>query len=322
MFVLAMGLLALVHATGRARWARHWPLVFMGLAGFMLVRNDPGSWPLGPLGFWESMLYPEVLQHRIFVLLVIAFGVFEWLIRTDRVRFKGAALIFPLLCSVGGGLLLTHSHAGLNLKEEYLVEVTHVPLGLLAIITGWGRWLELRLPPASRRLPGLIWPLALPLFGVPPLLSREGCPALPSRRAPRARWGAARHSGRPERPGGGAPLHRGSPLGARHRALLPRRARRAVRHAGLALCLLARQRSVPGARGIAPCRGSVQHDHADRRGWRRGRQGLAAPRLRAARRDARVRDRREDHDHLGSGRLLFRGRGAGVAHGTGRHGAP
>jgi len=172
-FVLVMGLLALVHATGRARWARHWPLVFLGLAGFLLVRNDPGAWPLGPLGFWESMRYPEVLQHRIFVLLVIAFGIFEWLVRTDRVHLHGAALVFPLLCAVGGGLLLTHSHAGLNLKQEYLIEVTHVPLGVLAMVTGWSRWLELRLPPSAGRLPGRIWPIAFSLIGVALILYRE-----------------------------------------------------------------------------------------------------------------------------------------------------
>jgi putative copper resistance protein D len=172
-FVLVMGLLALVHASGRARWARHWPLVFLGLAGFLLVRNDPGAWPLGPLGFWESMQYPEVLQHRIFVVLVIAFGVFEWLVRTDRVRLHGAALVFPLLCAVGGGLLLTHSHAGLNLKEEYLIEVTHVPLGILAMMTGWSRWLELRLPEPSSRLAGRIWPIAFTLIGVALILYRE-----------------------------------------------------------------------------------------------------------------------------------------------------
>jgi copper resistance protein D len=172
-FVLVMGLLALVHATGRARWARHWPLVFLGLAGFLLVRNDPGAWPLGPLGFWESMRYPEVLQHRIFVLLVIAFGIFEWLVRTDRVRLHGAALVFPLLCAVGGGLLLTHSHAGLNLKQEYLIEITHVPLGVLAMISGWSRWLELRLPAPSGRLAGRIWPVAFTLVGVSLILYRE-----------------------------------------------------------------------------------------------------------------------------------------------------
>jgi putative copper resistance protein D len=172
-FVVAMGLLALVHATGRVRWARHWPLVFLGLAGFLLVRNDPGAWPLGPLGFWESMRYPEVLQHRIFILLVIAFGIFEWLVRTDRVRLHGAALVFPLLCAVGGGLLLTHSHAGLNLKQEYLIEVTHVPLGVLAMVTGWSRWLELRLLPSASRLPGRIWPIAFTLIGVVLILYRE-----------------------------------------------------------------------------------------------------------------------------------------------------
>jgi copper resistance protein D len=172
-FVLVMGLLALVHATGHARWARHWPLVFLGLAGFLLVRNDPGAWPLGPLGFWESMRYPEVLQHRIFVLLVIAFGIFEWLVRTDRVRLHGAALVFPLLCAVGGGLLLTHSHAGLNLKQEYLIEVTHVPLGVLAMVTGWSRWLELRLTGSSGRLAGRVWPIAFTLIGVSLILYRE-----------------------------------------------------------------------------------------------------------------------------------------------------
>jgi len=173
LFVLGMGGLAALHATGRARWARHWPLVFLGLAGFLLVRNDPGAWPLGPLGFWESMRYPEVLQHRFFVLLVVAFGVFEWLVRTGRQRARGAALIFPFLCAVGGGLLLTHSHAGLNLKEEFLIEVTHVPLGVLAIVAGWTRWLELRLPPPADRLPSQLWPLAFTLVGVVLVLYRE-----------------------------------------------------------------------------------------------------------------------------------------------------
>lgn len=173
LFVLGMGGLAAVHATGRAGWARHWPLVFLGLAGFLLVRNDPGAWPLGPLGFWESMLYPEVLQHRFFVVIVVAFGVFEWLVRTGRLRAQGAALVFPLLCAVGGGLLLTHSHAGLNLKEEFLIEVTHVPLGVLAMIAGWTRWLELRLPAPAGRLPSCLWPLAFTLVGVVLVLYRE-----------------------------------------------------------------------------------------------------------------------------------------------------
>ena len=171
-FVLAMGLLAVCQAGG-ARRARHWPLLFLGLAAFLLIRNDPGSWPLGPQGFWEGWAYPEVLQHRIFVLLVVAFGIFEWAVRTGRLRRPGWALIFPVLCAVGGGLLLTHSHASLNLKDEYLIEVTHAPLGVLAMIAGWARWLELRAPPPDGRIPSRIWPVAFALIGVLLILYRE-----------------------------------------------------------------------------------------------------------------------------------------------------
>ena len=173
LLVLAMGLLALLHRTGRVPWARHWPLMFLGLAAFMLVRNDPGAWPLGPMGFWESWAVPSVLQHRVFVLLVVAFGVFEWMVRTGRLASRRCALVFPLLCAVGGSLLLTHSHASLNLKDEFLIEVTHVPLGVLAVLVGWTRWLELRLPPGEGRLPGRLWAAGLSMIGVLLILYRE-----------------------------------------------------------------------------------------------------------------------------------------------------
>src|SRR5256886_8494645 len=84
LFVLLMGVLAVLHATGRAGWARHWPLVFLGMAAFMLVRNDPGAWPIGPQGFWASMAEPTVFQHRLFMLLVGLFGLFARSGRTGR----------------------------------------------------------------------------------------------------------------------------------------------------------------------------------------------------------------------------------------------
>lgn len=173
LFVLLMGSLAVLHVSGLARWARHWPLVLLGLAGFMLVRNDPGAWPLGPQGFWASMAEPTVLQHRAFVLLVVLFGLFEWMVRAHRLQSSRWALVFPLLCAVGGGLLLTHSHASLNLKSEFLLEVTHAPLGVLGVVIGWARWLELRLAAPDDRLPGRVWATGLTVFGVLLLLYRE-----------------------------------------------------------------------------------------------------------------------------------------------------
>jgi putative copper resistance protein D len=173
LFVLAMGVLALMHRTGRAGWARHWPLIFLGLAVFLFLRSDPGSWPIGPYGFWESMLFPEVLQHRVFILFVVAFGIFEWMVRTGRLASPACAMVFPLLCAVGGALLLTHSHASQNLKSEFLIEVTHAPLGVFGLAVGWARWLELRLTPGDDRLLGRMWAGALVAVGLLLVFYRE-----------------------------------------------------------------------------------------------------------------------------------------------------
>jgi putative copper resistance protein D len=173
LFVLLMGLLAILDRTGRVGWARHWPLTLLGLATFIFVRADPRAWPLGPASFWESMRLPDVLQHRLAGLLVVALAVFEWLVRNGHLIAPRWRLVFPLLSATGGALLLTHSHAMVNLKAEFLAEVSHAPLGLLAVFVGWGRWLELRLPPSDARLPGRIWTVCLFLIGALLLVYRE-----------------------------------------------------------------------------------------------------------------------------------------------------
>ncbi len=172
LFVVTMGVLAMLERLG-VRGARHWPLVFLGLATFLFVRNDPRAWPLGPAGFWESLTLPDVLQHRTFVLLIVAFAFFEWMVRTGRLPTRPWAYVFPLLCAVGGGLLLTHSHAMFNLKEEFLTEVTHAPLGILGAFAGWGRWLELRLPETGR-WPAWTWRACFTAVGLLLLFYREG----------------------------------------------------------------------------------------------------------------------------------------------------
>lgn len=172
-FVFTMGVLALLNQTGRVPWARHWPLGFLGLAAFLVFRSDPRAWPLGPAGFWESMVLPDVLQHRVAVLLIVALALFEWMVRSGRLTRLRWRLVFPLLCATGGALLLTHSHAMFNLKAEFLAEVSHAPMGLLGVIVGWGRWLEVRLPAADGRIPGWIWTGGLTATGLILLVYRE-----------------------------------------------------------------------------------------------------------------------------------------------------
>jgi putative copper resistance protein D len=164
--VLLIGLLALGERSGVAPWARHWPLLFVGLAAFLLFRSDPEVWPLGDIGFFESLRDPEVVQHRVFVILIAGFGIFEWCVRTGRIQSQRPALIFPLITAVAGALLLTHSHALANIKDQLLIEVTHTPLALCGITAGWARWLEIRLKPPASRIAGWIWPIAFALVGL------------------------------------------------------------------------------------------------------------------------------------------------------------
>ena len=171
-FVLAMGVAAIVHRAGVPR-ARHWPLLLVALGTFLFVRNDPEVWPLGPIGFWTSLAQPEIVQHRAFMMLAIAFGIFEWAVRSGRLAPRPWAFVFPSLCALGGALLLTHSHAVLDLKEAFLMEVTHAPIGVLGVFAGWARWLELRLP-AAAPLAGRLWPACLAAIGIVLLLYREG----------------------------------------------------------------------------------------------------------------------------------------------------
>jgi putative copper resistance protein D len=171
--VLLIGMLALGERSGIAPWARHWPLLFVGLAVFLLFRSDPEVWPLGDIGFFASFRDPEVAQHRVFVALIAGFGIFEWCVRTGRIHAPRAALVFPLITAVAGALLLTHQHALSNVKDQMLIEVTHAPLAVFGITAGWARWLELRLDPPGNRIAGWIWPIAFVLVGALLLIYHE-----------------------------------------------------------------------------------------------------------------------------------------------------
>jgi copper resistance protein D len=173
--VLAMGLLALVAQAAKSSWARNWPLVFFGLSAFLFLRSDPETWPLGPIGFWATLADPEVLLHRFFALLVIALAIFEWRVQTERATSSYARLAFPLLIAVSGALLLTHSHSLGNIKEEVLAELSHIPLAIFAVMAGWARWLELRLPVdnPTRGILARLWPISIAMIGVILLNYRE-----------------------------------------------------------------------------------------------------------------------------------------------------
>jgi len=173
--VLSVGLLALLAQASKISWARNWPLLFLGLSVFLFLRSDPEVWPLGPNGFWVTLADPEVLLHRIFAGLVVALAVFEWRVQTGRAASSNMRLVFPALVAASGALLFTHSHALGNIKEEVLAELSHIPLAILAVMAGWSRWLELRLPTENRTrsLAARVWPVCISLIGLLLLNYRE-----------------------------------------------------------------------------------------------------------------------------------------------------
>jgi copper resistance protein D len=174
LIVLVAGLLALISRHRLMRWARFWPLSFVGLAIFILLRADPENWPLGPRPFWESFSAPDVLQHRFGALLIVVFAAFECAVQAGKLRARWATYVFPGMCVVGAAMLLTHEHSARDIKEALLAEMSHTPIALFGVTAGWARWLELRLPRSRMStVAGYLPPLCLSMVGLILLNYRE-----------------------------------------------------------------------------------------------------------------------------------------------------
>ena len=82
--------------------------------------------------------------------------------------------VFPVVAIWSGVLLLAHAHEVSDGKSAFFMELSHLTLGLVSLLAGWSRWLELRLPPVESGGPGRIWGPALAVFGLLLVLYREG----------------------------------------------------------------------------------------------------------------------------------------------------
>ena len=172
-FVLVMGVLATLERTGRAPWARHWPLLIIVLAGFTAWNMDPEGWQTGTVSFWTQLRDPEVVQHRLLLVLTALFGLAEWRVRSGRHPDSPLRYVFPVVCLGSAVLLMSHVHLVNNVKSGFFMEVSHLPMGLLSLLAGWARWLELRLPREGSVRAGRVWGPALLAFGLVLVLYRE-----------------------------------------------------------------------------------------------------------------------------------------------------
>lgn len=173
-FVVLMGFFALLERHRQtASAARHWPLLFLLLGGILVVRADETAWPLGPIGFFESLRDPQIVQHKVIVVLIATFAIFEWQVRRGRFKSDWPAFVFPITTGAAAAFLLTH-YGHTEGKDEVLVAISHTPIALLGVVSASARWLEIRLSDTSAgRIAGYVWPMAFILSGLLLLLYRE-----------------------------------------------------------------------------------------------------------------------------------------------------
>ena len=112
-FVLLIGILALLESRLAERFGvvRYLWFFFFFIPGiYLLFFSDPESWPLGE----QTLHYVvtqnmQVLQHKIFSLLLLGLSVVEYLRIRNRLRGLWTAFLFPALAGAGAALLLFHS---------------------------------------------------------------------------------------------------------------------------------------------------------------------------------------------------------------------
>ena len=164
--ILLLATLAFLDCMRWAHWARHWPILFVAFSVLVVIFANPDHWPLGPISFTDSLKDAEVVQHWLAGWVIFGLGWFEWLARQGKLGKPNLRFLFPFLCIVGGLILLTHSHNLSELRTEFMTQSTHVVMGMLGIIIGCARWLELRLSPPYNRLAGLFSITAITLVGL------------------------------------------------------------------------------------------------------------------------------------------------------------
>jgi len=172
--VIMTGLLALLANSRRLRpITRHWPLLLLGLAAYLVVTADEEAWPLGQIGFFDSLTIPQIAQHKLMIALIAGFAICEWGVQSNKFKVEWPSFVFPLTMAAAAAFLLTHyGHTGR--KEEVFIEISHTPIALLGVIVASARWLELRIAPTSvSRLAAIVWPVALIAAGAFLLLYRE-----------------------------------------------------------------------------------------------------------------------------------------------------
>lgn len=173
-FLILAGLFILGEIVWKNRFAvtRYaWALCFLLSGIFLMVFSDTELWPFGPKPWFHGVITnPEVIQHKVFAIVLLALGCIELARARDRLKAKWMAWAFPVVAASGSVLLLFHSHGAGGHTPEHMAIMAHIQTEHLSFaITGFGIALASGLAEIRSRWQTIftrIWPTLLIVLGV------------------------------------------------------------------------------------------------------------------------------------------------------------
>ncbi len=156
--VILIGFAELAGALGWSRmtWTPHLLPAAMTIGGlFLLIWSDHEAWPIGRLTFAQTFLGGdhEILQHKIYALLLITLGLLEWRRRGGQLRHWAWRIPLPALAVFGGLMLFLHSHG--DHPAAHKIALHHAAMGTLALLAGSCKLVSARIiasPPDVSRI--------------------------------------------------------------------------------------------------------------------------------------------------------------------------
>jgi putative copper resistance protein D len=141
-FVFLVGVVALLQPYLARRFGviRYlWTFLFFVPGVYLLVFSDPESWPIGNQTLYYVITQNmQVLQHKIFSLVLLALSAVEFLRVRGKLRALWTAFLFPAFAGAGAALLFFHSPqahaAGMSSSAHQTmmqIQNQHVHFGLV-----------------------------------------------------------------------------------------------------------------------------------------------------------------------------------------------
>lgn len=108
----------------------------------LLIWSDHEAWPIGSLSFVQTFSGhdPEIIQHKIYGVLLFLAGTVEALRRIGRISNGLWSTPLPLFAIIGGLMLFGHSH-GIQ-PSARKIAMHHAMMGTLAITAGLSKLLS------------------------------------------------------------------------------------------------------------------------------------------------------------------------------------